>query len=142
GNAIKFTEEGQVTLRVQDNGGPLTLQVIDTGIGIPADRIQHIFTPFTQADASMARRFGGTGLGTTIARQLTELMGGSISVTSEPGRGSCFDVRLPLPPACAIGTPTAVTKPELPPLNMLIVDDVPQNIELLELMLARDGHRV
>lgn len=142
GNAIKFTEEGQVTLRVQDNGGPLTLQVIDTGIGIPADRIQHIFTPFTQADASMARRFGGTGLGTTIARQLTELMGGSITVTSEPGQGSCFKVRLPLPAAQALSLPVTVQKPDLPPLKILIVDDVPQNIELLELMLTRDGHKV
>src|SRR5690606_11715876 len=72
----------------------------------------------------------------------TELMGGSITVTSEPGQGSCFKVRLPLPAAQALSLPVTVQKPDLPPLKILIVDDVPQNIELLELMLTRDGHKV
>jgi two-component system sensor histidine kinase/response regulator len=142
GNAIKFTQEGQVTVRVQDAGKFLNIQVIDTGIGIPADRLEHIFTPFAQADASMARRFGGTGLGTTIARQLTELMGGRITVTSQPGKGSCFDVHLPLIAAHAVSAPVAAEAPVLPPLDILVVDDVPQNVEVLELMLTRDGHRV
>ncbi|MEN0036522.1 MAG: MHYT domain-containing protein [Cellvibrio sp.] len=142
GNAIKFTLQGEVRLKVNNTTDGIQLQVIDTGIGIAADRIDHIFTPFTQADASMARRFGGTGLGTTIARQLTELMGGTISVTSEEGRGSCFTILLPLTIARASDLPEKLTNAQLPPLKILIADDVPQNIEVLELMLTRDGHHV
>ncbi|WP_323814071.1 MHYT domain-containing protein [Cellvibrio sp. NN19] len=141
GNAIKFTQHGSVTLDISEKNDRVIFKVIDTGIGIPADRIQHIFTPFTQADASMARRFGGTGLGTTIARQLTELMGGSINVTSELNQGSCFEVELPLPATEAIKPISAATTISLPILHILIADDVPQNIEVLQLMLTRDGHR-
>lgn len=142
GNAIKFTQQGEVCLKVDNSNSGVQLQVIDTGIGIAADRIEHIFTPFTQADASMARRFGGTGLGTTIARQLTELMGGSIKVTSREGYGSCFTVFLPLKPATAKEHAEKAPSSNLPPLKILIADDVPQNIEVLELMLTRDGHTV
>ncbi|HEY8939566.1 MAG TPA: PAS domain S-box protein [Cellvibrio sp.] len=141
GNAVKFTEQGEVTLRVMEDGPNVSVKVIDTGIGIAEDRIQHIFTPFTQADASMARRFGGTGLGTTIARQLTELMGGTITATSAPGKGSCFEVSLPLPAAHAVKKALPTQKIVLPILNILIADDVPQNLEVLQLMLTRDGHR-
>lgn len=141
GNAIKFTLQGTITLDISVDDTLIIFKVIDTGIGIPADRIQHIFTPFTQADASMARRFGGTGLGTTIARQLTELMHGTITVTSVPGEGSCFEVSLPLPLAQATKKITPTKKISLPILRILIADDVPQNIEVLQLMLTRDGHR-
>ncbi|PUA28485.1 MAG: hypothetical protein B0W54_18760 [Cellvibrio sp. 79] len=141
GNAVKFTEQGHVTLRVAEEGQNIILKVIDTGIGIAEDRIQHIFTPFTQADASMARRFGGTGLGTTIARQLTELMGGTITATSTQGNGSCFEVSLPLPAARAQKKIAPPQKISLPILKILIADDVPQNLEVLQLMLTRDGHR-
>lgn len=140
GNAIKFTPDGSVTLEVSESHDQVSIKVIDTGIGIAADRIQHIFTPFTQADASMARRFGGTGLGTTIARQLTELMGGQIKVESELGSGSCFEVCLPLPPAQQVKKNITHQKILLPSLRILIADDVPQNIEVLELTLKRDGH--
>lgn len=141
GNAVKFTLQGKITLQIAEDGANIIIKVIDTGIGIAEDRIHHIFTPFTQADASMARRFGGTGLGTTIARQLTELMGGTITATSVLGEGSCFEVSLPLPAAHATKKlrPTQLTP--LPILNILIADDVPQNIEVLQLMLTRDGHR-
>ncbi|RYY04765.1 MAG: PAS domain S-box protein [Gammaproteobacteria bacterium] len=142
GNAIKFTLQGEVRLKVVNCKNGVLLQVIDTGIGISADRLEHIFTPFTQADASMARRFGGTGLGTTIARQLTELMGGTIEVTSTEGQGSCFTIFLPLTIAKADERPKKMTIAQLPPLNVLIADDVPQNLEVLELMLTRDGHQV
>lgn len=142
GNAIKFTLQGKVRLRVSNLDKGVQLQVIDTGIGIAADRIEHIFTPFTQADASMARRFGGTGLGTTIARQLTELMGGTISVTSTEGEGSCFTIKLPLTAARADERPEKRSSAQLPPLKILVADDVAQNIEVLELMLKRDGHQV
>lgn len=141
GNAVKFTPAGKIILRVAEEGKNIIISVIDTGIGIAADRIQHIFTPFTQADASMARRFGGTGLGTTIARQLTELMGGTITATSKVDEGSCFTVSIPLPAAKAIKAVTPKEKITLPILRILIADDVAQNIEILQLMLTRQGHR-
>lgn len=142
GNAVKFTEQGEVVLRIRERGNNIIMEVSDTGIGIASDRLTHIFIPFTQADASMARRFGGTGLGTTIARQLTELMGGRISVTSVEGEGSTFTVDIPLPRAEAIlHSPDAINI-ELPKLRFLIADDVPQNIELLEILLRRDNHEV
>ena len=142
GNAIKFTLTGEVRLSVDVLGEGVRMQVQDTGIGIAVERIEHIFTPFTQADASMARRFGGTGLGTTIARQLTELMGGKISVTSVEGQGSCFVVWLPLEAAAGSSLKIHTRTTALPPLKILIADDVPQNIEVLELTLTRDGHQV
>lgn len=99
GNAVKFTREGHVAVRLsaRDHGAmgiELTCAVEDTGIGIPADKLDHVFRRFSQADAATTRKFGGTGLGLTISRKLTETMGGSISVSSEPGRGSCFTVTL------------------------------------------------
>lgn len=103
GNAIKFTEHGEVVLRERAQPADaaldrphLLLEVIDTGIGIPKDTLPVLFESFRQADDSTTRRFGGTGLGTTIARDLILLMGGSIEVESEEGRGSLFRVRLPL----------------------------------------------
>ena len=99
GNAIKFTEHGSVRLSINPDGDMVHFAVRDTGIGIPPDRLENIFDLFTQADASMSRRFGGSGLGTTISRQLVELMGGQIWAESEVGRGSTFHVRLPLAPA-------------------------------------------
>lgn len=103
GNAIKFTDCGEVRLRISARPAeaevlrPHVLLVVeDTGIGIPRDRQDEIFESFCQADDSTTRRYGGTGLGTTIARDLTRLMGGRIGLSSEPGRGSRFWVRLPL----------------------------------------------
>lgn len=141
GNAVKFTEQGQVSLRVSYAMGALDISIIDTGIGIPEDRLALIFDPFAQADASVARKFGGTGLGTTIARQLVELMGGTISVESQLGWGSRFSIRLPLMPGKPVPRQSD-PKVSLPPLRILIADDVPQNIELLEAVLGPDGHVV
>ena len=145
GNAIKFTERGQVRLVVHYLSPTQTLQVqvCDTGIGIPADRLERIFDPFSQADASMTRRFGGTGLGTTIARQLVQLMGGDISVSSTLGQGSTFSVQVPLPLGQAPApTSDAADGLDLPPLRILVADDVPQNLELLSLRLGRLGHQL
>ena len=103
GNAVKFTEAGQIEVRVSvrppEDGvrlPHLLLEVQDTGIGIPEEKIERIFESFSQADDSTTRRYGGSGLGTTIARQLTQLMGGTIGADSVLGRGSRFWVRLPL----------------------------------------------
>ncbi len=102
GNAIKFTERGEIAVSVQcaeqtGSRASLVLQVRDTGIGIPADKLELIFDKFTQADGSMTRRYGGTGLGLTLVKQLVELMGGSIGVQSQVGAGTTFTIGLPLP---------------------------------------------
>jgi signal transduction histidine kinase len=94
GNAIKFTESGGVTVLVDYLDGRLCMAVQDTGIGIAPEQIRRIFDPFAQADASTTRQYGGTGLGTTISRQLAELMGGRIEVESTLGQGSSFRVIL------------------------------------------------
>ena len=96
GNAVKFTAEGQIRLRVWTDADTLWFEVADTGPGIAVDVQARIFEPFTQADASMTRRHGGTGLGLAICRRLTRLMGGEIELESEPGSGSIFRVSLPL----------------------------------------------
>ena len=142
GNAIKFTETGVVTLSMAMEEGQVHLRVIDTGIGIAADRLDRIFDAFAQADASTTRRFGGTGLGTTISRQLVERMGGRITVESTPGVGSCFHIWLPLPAGDAVAVAEEGEHMVLPPLRVLVADDVAQNGELLQLMLGRDGHTV
>lgn len=142
GNAIKFTEHGQVTLSAFLDNGQLHFCIQDTGVGIPAERQERIFEAFTQADASVTRRFGGTGLGTTICKQLVELMGGKIWLESEVGSGSVFHVLLPI----ITGEQPIHTESQktiyLPPLNILIVDDVQQNLDLLELILRERGHKV
>ncbi|MBB6557938.1 PAS domain S-box-containing protein [Acidovorax soli] len=146
GNALKFTHQGHVTLRVSGADGQLLLSVVDTGIGIDAAGVERIFDPFAQADASTTRRYGGTGLGTTIARQLAELMGGSIGVVSQVGQGSTFTVQLPLhtgrPPADGGVSMRDWLRAPLPTLRVLAVDDVPANLELLQLMLERGGHKI
>ena len=97
-NACKFTKEGQVRLRARriTNGGRwVELAIADTGIGMTAEQQAKLFEEFSQADASTAQRFGGTGLGLAITRKLARMMGGDVTVMSEPGKGSVFTVRLP-----------------------------------------------
>jgi signal transduction histidine kinase len=98
GNAVKFTERGSVTVRLCPDGGrSARIEIADTGVGIPADKISRLFEQFTQVDASTTRRFGGTGLGLAISRRLVQLMNGTIGVESVEGQGSTFWFTLPLP---------------------------------------------
>lgn len=142
GNAIKFTKEGFIQLNVSAKGGEVLFHIEDSGIGIAADRLEKIFDPFTQADVSMSRKFGGTGLGTTISKQLVELMRGMIWVKSELGVGTHFYVSIPL----EIGNPVLEINEniqfDLPKLKVLIVDDVKQNVELIQLLMTTNGHEV
>ncbi|MTV36033.1 MHYT domain-containing protein [Duganella radicis] len=140
-NAIKFTTAGRVGLRAGVRQGQLHITVRDTGIGIAPERLDAIFDPFTQADASMTRRFGGTGLGTTISRQLVTLMGGRIWAESTPGVGTAFQISLPLELA-RNEAPRAGEQGDypLPPLHVLAADDVTQNLNLLSLLLTKRGH--
>ncbi|HLN23222.1 MAG TPA: response regulator, partial [Patescibacteria group bacterium] len=97
GNALKFTEAGGVTVTVRDaSAGMLAIDVADTGIGIPADKLERVFVAFEQVDGSTSRSFGGTGLGLTISRKLAQFLGGDVAVESTVGRGSVFTLTLPL----------------------------------------------
>jgi len=136
-NAIKFTERGEVTLRVRHDPPTerLVVEVLDTGIGISAEQLVRLFQAFTQADASTTRRFGGTGLGLALSKQLAEMLGGGISVNSTPGRGSRFTVTLNVGPAEALIHSIEEThKPE----PQVAADDVPPALRG-RLLLAEDN---
>ena len=156
GNAIKFTESGSVSLAFREAGRQigstmLSVQVRDTGIGIPPNKIKAVFEPFTQADGSTTRRYGGTGLGLTITSQIVKLMGGEIKIESEEGKGTvfAFTVKLGLPPA---GEPvTAGQPPLLQPglaadatrrLRVLVAEDNAVNQRLIGRLLEKWGHDV
>ncbi len=145
GNAIKFTQRGEVVIRVTllsetAEEVELHFSVIDTGIGVPLNKQQHVFSPFSQADSSSTRTFGGTGLGLTISSQLVEMMGGRIWLESEEGRGSTFHftVRLGVAPARP-----EEERPEdsgfLEGLSVLVVDDNNTSRSILDKMLSNRG---
>jgi adenylate cyclase len=94
-NACKFTKDGEVALRARNGRDWVELAAVDSGIGMTAEQQAKLFQDFTQADSLTARRYGGTGLGLAISRKLARMMGGDVTVTSEPGKGSVFTVRLP-----------------------------------------------
>ncbi len=148
-NAVKFTEQGEVGLSFMvgsDDGQELLLQieVRDTGIGISVQQQQQLFASFSQADSSISRRFGGSGLGLVICRQLLALMGGSIELHSEVGRGSCFRVQLllPLAAAPAVASADSAEWPLLKGKRLLVVEDQAINRELLVAQLQRHGVQV
>ena len=138
GNAIKFTEVGEIAVsaRALSLGAErvmLALSVSDTGIGMSTDQISRLFRPFSQADSSTTRRYGGTGLGLSIVRRLVELMGGSVTVESAPGRGSTFTAQIDLALADAIPL-EAIPRREAGSRvsgRVLAVDDYPANLEVL-----------
>ncbi|MBN9688697.1 MAG: response regulator [Verrucomicrobia bacterium] len=169
GNGIKFTDEGRVDITATQQGELIAVRVTDTGIGIPADKFESIFESFQQGDATTARLYSGTGLGLAITRQLVELHGGTITVESEPGRGSVFTFTLPLSQESRpepVAAPTsqvagllartlsparqddpeedeAVTAPSaarsLEGTRVLIVDDEPVNLQVLNNTLTLQG---
>ena len=134
GNAIKFTARGEIVLSVEvssinDGKASIHIGVSDTGIGIPADRLDAIFDSFTQADGSTTRHFGGSGLGLAISKRLVELMGGVLRVESTLGRGSRFWVDLELPLGAETDGPISTSLPH--GCRVLVVDDNPTNRKLL-----------
>jgi two-component system CheB/CheR fusion protein len=163
GNAVKFTETGTVVMEVgyaAADGGRLRIAVRDTGIGMSPDQVAHVFDAFAQADTSTTRRFGGTGLGLRISRSLAEALGGSLTCTSEAGRGSIFTVELPAPAvddvawldpeaaAAAADTeaharPAAIARPAaatpLAGIRVLLAEDGPDNQRLIGFHLRRAG---
>ncbi|OQW73011.1 MAG: hypothetical protein BVN33_10930, partial [Proteobacteria bacterium ST_bin13] len=132
-NALKFTSEGSVTLRAEaTEDGLLAIAVSDTGIGIPADKLEVIFESFRQVDAGTTRKFGGTGLGLSICRNLARAMDGEVQVTSVAGKGSTFAVSLPL----ILAEVTADDGGEMPGPALLIVDRNPISRSMLRALLA------
>jgi len=136
GNAIKFTERGEVVVeaeleRLDERRAHWRISVRDTGIGIPPDRLAHLFQPFTQLDGSTTRRYGGTGLGLAISKQLVEMMGGTIGVESEVGKGSTFTVRIPFRLSSQRKLNGDERRALLKDVRVLIVDDNEANREIL-----------
>jgi TMAO reductase system sensor TorS len=156
GNAIKFTARGEVVIRVHlidnhESPGYLRFEVSDSGIGIPTDKLHHLFQPFSQVDGSITRRFGGTGLGLSISKRLIELMGGEIGVDSREEKGSTFWFTLPLKTSAVGVTPSpdgtareiaseSATKFIIG--NILLVEDNPTNQLVARTLLQKRGHRV
>jgi two-component system, sensor histidine kinase and response regulator len=141
GNAIKFTATGEILLSVRvlsaDNEAVLLeFTVRDGGIGMSEAQLAQLFTAFTQADASMTRRFGGTGLGLTIAKQLVELMGGKISVTSAPGLGSSFNFTAGFSIGAEADLPVRLTADRLKHLRVLVADDNAASREIIQEIFA------
>ncbi|WGW01818.1 response regulator [Vibrio sp. YMD68] len=145
GNAIKFTTKGTISVSAQVQDKRLEIVIIDTGIGIENGRIPTLFSPFIQADSSITRKYGGTGLGLTITKHLVELMNGKIHVESTLGQGSCFTVRIPVnkkKPRSHTKKKTAIPNfsPEMK--NVLVVEDTKTNQMVIRLLLEKHGYNV
>jgi len=141
-NSIKFTQEGEVAIRVDlqefdDKNCLMKCSITDTGIGIPSHKLSNLFESFTQVDASTTRKYGGTGLGLSIVKKLCTLMNGDVSVRSEVGKGSCFEVNILLEKG--IHSQQNVPQVNLQALNVLIVDDNKTNLKVLSGQLEHFG---
>ncbi|MGY3569738.1 response regulator [Vibrio paucivorans] len=144
GNAVKFTEQGYVSIKGKLDNDVLRISVADSGIGIERDRLEHLFTPFKQADSSITRMYGGSGLGLSITKHLTTLMNGNISVSSVKGKGSQFSVSLPVVSKPIESSPIRFT-PDIElssNLNVLVVEDTYSNQMVIKLLLERSGYNV
>jgi signal transduction histidine kinase/DNA-binding response OmpR family regulator len=140
-NAVKFTHQGEIILRVRclekkDDSATLEFSVRDTGIGIPAEKLQKLFQPFTQADGSTTRKYGGTGLGLTISKRLTALMGGNIRVESTPGAGSVFSFTVRLKRQAEAKEQKAHVPPRIEGVRILLVDDNEASRQIMTELLA------
>ena len=168
GNAVKFTPSGTVSISAGSSGGMAQISVSDTGIGIPADKLERIFEPFEQADGSISREYGGTGIGLSISKQLVELQGGTLQIKTKEGEGSTFTFNLPLSreaadiidPSAAVSTisgaepvtmdmqaPAQVAAVPLdaqprPGRRVLVVDDEIVNQQVLKNVLTLNGYTV
>jgi signal transduction histidine kinase/CheY-like chemotaxis protein len=151
-NAVKYTERGEVTLRLSmlfsplGSGRDLRMEVTDTGVGIEPGKLEQIFEPFYQAESPDGRMRQGTGLGLSITRRLVDLMHGNIQVDSRPGQGATFSINIPeLEPAAVVLMDiedARVDFDRLPPLKILVVDDVEWNIEVAKGYLRESHHQV
>jgi len=138
GNAVKFTSKGEIKIRIQvmESSPELLISVADTGIGIPEDKVETVFSAFTQSDSSTTRRYGGSGLGLKISKRLAEMMGGRIWVESSLEKGSIFSLTIPLQP----GSPAAtVPRQKMSNLKMLVIDDNSTNRLILQEYLTPSG---
>ncbi|MBK9579508.1 MAG: response regulator [Fibrobacterota bacterium] len=148
GNAVKFTEKGKVEIRVESargasDPGLVAFEVVDSGIGIPADILPRLFSKFEQADMSTTRRFGGTGLGLAICRRLVEAMGGTIVVRSRLGQGSSFRVEIPFQAGAEIPpSPTTKLTPHTHRLQVLCAEDFATTQLIVRSLLEDRGHSV
>ncbi|MBF0185192.1 MAG: response regulator [Magnetococcales bacterium] len=137
GNAIKFSDHGQVTITVSEpESGLIHFAVEDTGIGIAQEKQESIFRPFTQSDASITRRFGGTGLGLNICKRLVECMNGTIGVSSKPGKGSRFYFTIPLPP---VAGSEAVAKAGMPQGTAVLLAGSGLHFSVIAELLAKSN---
>ena len=150
-NASKFTKDGTVTLsigrRAEGERDTVFFEVRDTGIGMTAEQMEKLFQAFAQADSSTTRKFGGTGLGLAITRHFARMLGGDVTVTSEPGKGSAFTLTLPAEEAAAQVDEDAAAKPKMSgdiegDITILVVDDDEAVHETVGAMLGREGYRV
>lgn len=150
GNAIKFSKTGDVIISVvPQEGDMLHFSVKDSGIGMNPEQVKRVFDSFTQADISTSRKYGGTGLGTTISKQIVELMGGSIGVTSVLNQGSDFYFSVELPEAqntqnCLYETEQTLSEEYISPrkFNILVAEDIEANATLATLRLTKQGHQI
>lgn len=142
-NALKFTSSGSVRVLTRRMGEVVHFEVKDTGLGIAPDVAKRLFNPFEQADSSTTRRFGGSGLGLALSRQLVELMHGELQLESTPGHGSSFSFALPLPVVAAPRTErTPVAVAPVAHGRVLVVDDNPINLRVASALVASAGYEV